>query len=90
MLTQATATPIIELSPLSVPTPQAASLAELSPPSALPRQASTQQQDSTAGSPDWQANPVAQTVAAATSQLPADLQRPSLLSSSSHAQVGHH
>ena len=80
---------MMELSPLTVPTPQTASLADLSPPSALPRQTSAQQQDSTAGSPDWQANPVAQTVAAASSQLPADLQRPSLLSSSSHAQVRH-
>lgn len=79
-------------------------VADLSPPSALPRQASSPpeqvappapqglqaqaqppaQADAPAG---WQANPVAQTQAAAASQLPSDLERPNLLSSSSHVQV---
>lgn len=74
-------------------------MADLSPPSALPRQASSPpeqvappapqgmpqaQADAPAG---WQANPVAQTQAAAASQLPSDLERPNLLSSSSHVQV---
>ena len=67
--------------------------ADLSPPSALPRQASSPQQEpppapqAQADTPPWQANPVAQTQAAAASQLPSDLERPNLLSSSSHVQV---
>ena len=76
------------------------SLADLSPPSALPRQASNPpQQEGPPGQQGvqaqaeaetpagWQANPVAQTQAAAASQLPLDLERPNLLSSSSHVQV---
>lgn len=77
-----------------------ASLADLSPPSALPRQATSppqeagppgqqgaQAQAEAESSAGWQANPVAQTQAAAASQLPSDLERPNLLSSSSHVQV---
>ena len=77
-----------------------ASMADPSPPSALPRQASNPPQQggppgqqgvqaqAEAGTPaGWQANPVAQTQAAAASQLPSDLERPNLLSSSSHVQV---
>ena len=77
-----------------------ASLADLSPPSALPRQASNpaqqaappgqqgvQAQAEAEAPAGWQANPVAQTQAAAASQLPSDLERPNLLSSSSHVQV---
>lgn len=84
---QVTASPVTQLSPLSMPSPEAASVAELSPPSALPHQGSSPAQEPSAGSPGWQANPVAQTVAAVSTQLPADLQRPNLLSSSSHVQV---
>lgn len=86
---QVTTSPMTQLSPLSVPSPQAASVAELSSPSALPHLGSSPAQEPSAGSPGWQANPVAQTVAAASTQLPADLQRPNLLSSSSHVQVRH-
>lgn len=77
-----------------------ASLADLSSPSTLPCQASSPSQQegprgqqgvqaqAEAGTPaGWQANPVAQTQAAAASQLPSDLERPNLLSSSSHVQV---
>ena len=76
--------------PLTTP-PQAqpaqTSIADLSPPSALPRQASAQEPAAAAGSTPWQPNPVAQTQAVTASQLPADLERPNLLSSSSHVQV---
>ena len=71
-----------------------AAVADLSPPSALTQQGSSGQQEAAAqsqagasGSPPWQANPVAHTQAVAASQLPADLERPNLLSSSSHVQV---
>ncbi len=66
-----------------------ASFADLSPPGALPRQASAQEQQAAtqAGTPPWQPNPVAQTQVVAASQLPSDLERPNLLSSSSHVQV---
>ena len=68
-----------------------AAIADLSPPSALPHQSSSNQQEAQsqaqAGTPPWQANPVAQTQAVAASQLPADLERPNLLSSSSHVQA---
>lgn len=68
---------------------KATSVADLSPSSALPSQASTPQQ-APADTPGWQANPVAQTSTAASTQLPSDLQRPNLLSSSSHVQVSEH
>lgn len=69
-----------------------ASIADLSPPGALPHQGSSRQQGAApqaepSGTPPWQGNPVAQTQAVAASQLPADLERPNLLSSSSHVQV---
>ena len=69
--------------PQQAPQPAQASIADLSPPSALPQQVTVQQPP---GTPPWQANPVAQTQASA-GQLPADLERPNLLSSSSHVQV---
>ena len=69
-----------------------ASVADLSPLGALPHQGSSRLQGAApqvqpSGTPPWQANPVAQTQAVAASQLPADLERPNLLSSSSHVQV---
>ncbi|KAL3154153.1 hypothetical protein ABBQ32_013677 [Trebouxia sp. C0010 RCD-2024] len=72
-----------------------ASVADLSPPTALPRHSSSPQQEpvpqapalAQADTPPWQANPVAQTQAVAASQLPSDLERPNLLSSSSHVQL---
>lgn len=78
--------------PTPQPQPQQAaeaSFADLSPPSAFPGQVSApeQQASTQAGTPPWQPNPVAQTQAVAASQLPADLERPNLLSSSSHVQV---
>ncbi len=65
----------------------ATSIADLSPPSALPRQGSAEEASAQAGTPPWQPNPVAHTQAVAAAQLPADLERPNLLSSSSHVQV---
>ncbi len=75
--------------PQQAPQAAEASFADLSPLGALPRQASAQEQQaaSQAGTPPWQPNPVAQTQAVAASQLPSDLERPNLLSSSSHVQV---
>lgn len=73
-------------------------MADLSPPSALasspieqqaapPAPQGLQAQAQADAPAGWQANPVAQTQAAAASQLPSDLERPNLLSSSSHVQV---
>ncbi|DBA67096.1 TPA: hypothetical protein ACH3X2_001422 [Trebouxia sp. C0005] len=76
--------------PQQAPQAAEASFADLSPPGALLRQASAQQEQQAAtqaGTPPWQPNPVAQTQAVAASQLPPDLERPNLLSSSSHVQL---